>query len=611
MENATFRAVSPKDGELMDAPDWFTTLIQDVMTTKSESLQTAFADNPVIAEGERNATLTRIAGRLRGQGASEPDIVKALMQVNLERCKPPLTREEVEQIATSVARYEPESESATKTFAFTDLGNAERLVARYGDTIRYCGAWKKWLIWDGKRWVKDEKQMIRLMAYQTVRSMYREAATVDDTALREKLAKHALGSESEHRINAMISMARALPGIPVTPKELDTNQWFLNVANGTVDLRTGALIPHNPKNLLSKLANIPYDPHAECPVWLSFLNRIMDGNEGLVRFLQKAIGYALTGDVREQVIFFCYGNTGKNGKSTFLNTIKSLLGDYSQGMQPETLMAKQGHRVNNDIARLQGVRFVAAIEGEEGQRLSESLVKQMTGGDIITARFLHQEFFEFEPTHKIFFGTNHKPVIRGTDDAIWRRIRLIPFGVTIPESERDNELPEKLRHELPGILRWALEGCRLWQQEGLGVPPEVENAVNEYRSEMDVFAKFILDCCVQHPQAKVASSSLYEAYTSWCDDNGERPLSQRMFGMKLAERGFQQSRTSIARMWVGVGLRSNMTQVTHNDAKNNNRSNVTPLRRDFETSASPSVIVSSPPPTTPTGENDEWEEGIL
>lgn len=224
-----------------------------------------------------------------------------------------------------------------------------------------------------------------------------------------------------------------------------------------------------------------------------------------------------------------------------------------------------------------GARYVAAVEGDEGQRLSEALVKQMTGGDLITARFLYQEQFDFFPTHKIFFGTNHRPLIRGTDDAIWRRIKLIPFQVTIPESERDNRLPEKLRTEFPGILRWAVEGCMLWQQEELGQPPEVEDAVKEYRTEMDVLAKFLTDCCVVNPTAKVSSASLYETYNAWCDENGERALSQRALGMKLGERGFGKSHTTNSRYWMGIGLLAKEVPDSHTEVRN-----VVPFKRSSE-----------------------------
>jgi putative DNA primase/helicase len=556
--------INPRQAGLAEIPHWLAQLLQEAMVRMERSRSVPVTEHQgVIPEGERNVTLTRIAGSLRRRGLSEEEILEELRKINLQRCKPPLPNEEVAGIARSIARYAPGSTKPQEqthppqapAFALTDLGNAERLVHRHGNDIRYDSKSKQWLVWDGKRWVKDGELLVRSKAYETVRSIYAEAEQCRDEKLRRELARHAKASESQHRIKAMVTLAQALPGIAVTTEQYDQDPWLLNVANGTIDLRTGELRPHKRSDYLTKLANVVYDPKAQCPTWERFLHRIMAGNERMIRYLQKAVGYSLTGDVSEQVIFFLHGHTGANGKSTFLSTIKHLLGDYAQGMQPETLMVKQHRSINNDIARLVGVRFVAAVEGDEGGRLSEALVKQMTGGDTITARFLYHEAFDFQPTHKIWFSTNHQPLIRGTDDAIWRRIRLIPFEVLIPEAERDPHLAEKLRAEFSGILRWAVEGCLLWQREGLGMPPEVQAATNEYRTDMDAVGRFLAECCIERPDAKVAAASLYAAYTQWCEQTGERPLSQRMLGRKLAERGYQPIRTSAVRMWQGIGLR--------------------------------------------------------
>jgi putative DNA primase/helicase len=265
------------------------------------------------------------------------------------------------------------------------------------------------------------------------------------------------------------------------------------------------------------------------------------------------VGYSLTGDTREQVLFLLHGS-GANGKSTFLEVIQALLGEYALQTPAETLVQKQGEGIPNDVARLKGARFVAASETEEGKRLAEGMVKKMTGGDVLTARFLHQEYFEFKPEFKLFLATNHKPLIRGTDHAIWRRIRLIPFQVQIPDAEKDKALPEKLKAERSGILTWALEGCRSWQQEGLSTPAEVLQATEAYRDEMDILKDFLESCCIEKAEAEAKVSDLYAAYVAWCEANGERPLTQRAFGMKLSERGLGQRRTKVARYWVGIGL---------------------------------------------------------
>ncbi len=383
--------VTPADADLAEVPLWLVELLRETMQSRQIASKKGrpIANDP-IPDGMRNATLTRIAGERRRKGKPESQIFNLLLEVNRDRCVPPLPDEEVRQIAHSVGKYAPKSKVGkpslvsnvtTPIYRLTDLGNAERLVERHGQDIRYCVAWRQWLVWDEKRWVKDTKKEISRRAFETVRSIYDEAAKCADDAQRQALAKHAVASESEKRIKAMISLAQAQPGVAITPEEMDTDHWVLNVENGTLDMRTRVLSQHNHGDHLTKITHIAHDPEVGCPTWQKFLHRIMDGNTGLIYFLQKAVGYALTGDVSEQVIFFLYGSTGKNGKSTFLNTIKDLLGDYARNMQPDTLMVKQTNRINNDVARLHGARFVAAVEGDEGQRLSEALVKQMTGGD--------------------------------------------------------------------------------------------------------------------------------------------------------------------------------------------------------------------------------------
>jgi putative DNA primase/helicase len=302
------------------------------------------------------------------------------------------------------------------------------------------------------------------------------------------------------------------------------------------------------------MAPVEYDPQAACPMWEAFLDRIMAGNQKLIRYLQKAAGYSLTGDVSEQAFFIPYGS-GANGKSVFLTTLLAVLGDYGIQAPPDLLMVKQGERHPTELADLKGARLVVAIESEEGKRLAESLVKQLTGGDKIKARRMREDFWGFDATHKLWLATNHKPIIRGSDYAIWRRIRLIPFNVTIPPEEQDKQLPAKLQQELPGILRWAVEGCLVWQREGLGEPPEVRAATESYRAEMDVIATFLNGCCIVNPLAKAKVKDLYQAYVEWCKENNEYPLSQRVLGTRLLERGFKQRKGAKGqRFWLGIGL---------------------------------------------------------
>jgi putative DNA primase/helicase len=419
----------------------------------------------------------------------------------------------------------------------TDSGNAKILVSVHGRDIRYCYDSAKWLVWDGKRWMEDGNGEIHRRAKDTAIKMLEHAAKVKNDDRRKAIVKHALRTQSERGLKAMIAVAQSEPGIFVQVDELDSDAWLLNTQNGTLDLKTGKLRAHKREDLITKIIPVRYDPKATCPIWNAFLKRIMDGNQDLIRFLQKAVGYSLTASASEQVMFIFLGG-GANGKSTFIKVILSLLGDYALQTPTETLVVKKGNGIPNDVARLKGARFVAAVEAENGKQLAEVLVKQLTGEDKITARFLYREFFQFEPTFKLFLAANHKPTIKGTEHAIWRRIKPVPFNVTIPAEERDKQLGEKLRKELPGILRWAVEGCLLWQKEGLGDPESVIEATNEYKSEMDVIGDFIAESCEVAPEAKTPSNDLYRRYINWCLERGEAYLKHKEFGQELTARGF-------------------------------------------------------------------------
>lgn len=441
------------------------------------------------------------------------------------------------------------------SYNLTDWGNAQRLVARHGQDLRYCHAWGCWFVWDGTRWVRDADAEVVRRAKDTVRTIYAEATACEDADRRKAIAAHAKSSESESRIRAMISLAESEPDIPVAPVALDRDPYLLNVANGTVDLLTGELRPHEAEDLITKLAAVEYEADAPCPEWERFLETVTNSKATLATYLQRSAGYALTGDTSEQVMYLLHG-TGANGKSTLLDTLRYVTGDYAMHTPTDTLMVKRGDAgVPNDLARLMGARFVSAVEAEDGKRLAESLVKQVTGGDPITARFMRAEWFEFTPTFKLFLAANHKPVIRGTDNAIWRRVQLIPFEVTIPEGARDKGLRDKLRAEASGILAWAVRGCLAWQRDGLQAPEEVQAATQIYRAEMDMLAGFIEDRCTTSTGARVPSKALYKAYTDWCEESGERPETQRRLAQRLSERGYVSRKSTGGMMtWFGIGL---------------------------------------------------------
>lgn len=436
----------------------------------------------------------------------------------------------------------------------TDMGNGQRLVKRHGADLRYCDRWKSWLVWDGRRFARDETGSVERRAKDTVRAIYAEAADAVADSERKSLARWAMRSEAAQRIREMVALARTEDGIAIMPDCLDRDPWLLTVANGAIDLRTGTLRPAQRSDDVTKLAPVTYDADATCPQWLTFLDRIMDGNDALIAFLQRAVGYALTGDVSEHCLFLLYG-TGRNGKTTFMETLAALLGDYAQTTPTETLLVRREGGIPNDLARLVGARLVSASESEDGKRLSEALIKQLTGGDTISARFLRAEFFDFRPTFKLFFRTNHKPIVRGTDEGIWSRLKLLPFEVQIPDAERDKSLPDRLRQELPGILNWALAGCLAWQQDGLGTPGDVTDATQAYRQEMDLLGSFLEESCVLGHQRHVSASDLYKAFSAWAESNGERPMAQRTLGLKLTERGFRVERgTGGQRRWTGLTL---------------------------------------------------------
>lgn len=442
-------------------------------------------------------------------------------------------------------------------FKLTELGNAERIVYEHGKDIKYCPE-REWLIWDNKRWVEDSKKHIETITAKTLRTIYKDADESSSEDVAKKLNEWAQKCERRSvRINSILD---ARPMVSVTNDELDKHPFLFNVRNGVIDLKTGKLINHDRDYLFTKIADIDYDKDAKCPNWNNFLESIFQDDQGnvdheLIRFMQKAIGYTLTGDISEQQMFFLFG-TGRNGKSTFINTIQRILGAYGKQTNSDTFIRKKNDSgINNDIARLDKARFVSAVESEEGQQLSESLVKQITGGERMMARFMRQEFFEFTPEFKVFFTTNHPPVIRGADEGIWRRICQIPFKVTIPKDKIDRRLPQKLEAEMPGILAWAVEGCLLWQREGLEQPQSIKKATQEYREDMDILGPFIAEKCVVDPSAKVEAKEMYADYKEYCIGNGEFELKNRAFYRMLESRGFKKARgTDNKNFFYGIGL---------------------------------------------------------
>lgn len=451
----------------------------------------------------------------------------------------------------------PIAPAEAESFHLTEQGNAERLVKLYGVDIHYSYVWNKWSNFDTIRWRVDITGQVVRHAKETIRSILKEASEEEDDVTRKALVNHARKSETARMIASMLTLAQSEPGISVHPNDFDRDPYLLNLTNGTFELRTNQLRPHDRADMITKLAPVAYNALAMAPAWQQFLERVVPDVD-VRQFLQRAAGYSITGDVSEQCLFFLYGS-GANGKSTFLNVLLDVLGDYANQAAPGLLIAKKVEGHPTDTAKLFGSRLVVTTEVEQGKQLAESLTKHLTGGDIISTRRMHEDFWDFKPTHHLWIAGNYKPKITGTDEAIWRRLYIIPFTETIPESERDLKLTDKLRAEAPGILRWLIDGCTTWQRDGLMAPPAVRAATKEYRSEQDVLATFIGDSCVEATHYKVAKGEFYRKFQMWCDDNGEKDAkaqTQRDVSRGMVARGYIDTfLTGGKRSWKGLQFR--------------------------------------------------------
>lgn len=433
----------------------------------------------------------------------------------------------------------------------TDLVTADLLIDRHGRNLRYVHPWGQWLTWETGHWQEDQEGRAAHLAKLVVRNLLAKTPDIEDDKERRARIKDIQEAERAGRIDGCLKLARVDPTITAQPEHFDQNPWAFNLQNGTIDLQTGELRKHRREQLLTKQAPVAHDPAAAAPAWEAFLERVLP-DPAVRLFLQRAVGYSLAGGNPAQILLILYG-AGANGKSTFLEVTRKLLGPYGQQAPPETFLAKHDG-IPNDVARLRGARFVAATEIGEGRRLNEPLIKRLTGGDTLVARYLRQEYFEFEPQFTPWLATNHKPEIRGTDEAIWRRIRLVPFTETIPPAERDENLKTKLAAELPGILNWALDGCAAWQADGLAEPEAVLAATAEYREDQDEIGAFLSDTCQVGMGQRCLAQPLYAAYREWSKANGLEALTAQSLGRRLSERGYQRTASRAGRGWLGVSV---------------------------------------------------------
>ncbi len=439
----------------------------------------------------------------------------------------------------------------------TDIANAIRFSKAHGTNVRWCEPWGKWLVWDGKRWKVDETKKVEQLAKQVASDVWKAVGVImpdADSTTGRWLTNFARHTASARGINNMLSLAKSEPGVSVLPDSLDRQPSLLNVLNGTLDLQAGKLRRHDRSDLLTKICPVPFDPDASCERWTRAVSTIFDDDCELIGFIQRLLGYALTGTVVEHLLPIFYGG-GSNGKGLFIETIMDVLGsDFACKINAEMLMSRPNDRHPTELADLHGKRLVVASETDDGRRLREGFVKEITGGDTLKARRMREDFWQFRPSHTLLLLTNQKPRVHGTDHGIWRRLVLIPFQQRFWDPDRgesgserlraDKHLRDHLAAEHPGILAWLVEGCLAWQNDGLGQSKVIANATSEYRESQDVLGAFIEDRCVEGAQSSVKASDLYGEYCRWCETTGERAMSQRTFGGVMCGRGIHRRKSN-------------------------------------------------------------------
>jgi putative DNA primase/helicase len=554
-------ADGPEDVPIPPCPEW---VVRELRDGKADaSRPTLPLDGArILREGERNNGLTRLAGKLRRQGLEQPEIEQALLAANECRCMPPLLDQEVRGIAQSVSRY-PTARIPTnldvRDFGLTDSGNAELLAARYGARLRYDHRDGQWYLWDGHYWTPDLDGSVVVLAQQAAR--WRGKAAFDlpaESDARTQQIKWAVKSEARNKLRDALALAQANRGLALTGMEWNADPMLLAVPNGVVDLETGKLRDGQPQDLINRCAGVPYAPDAQTFRWDTFLAEVFDGDDELVAFIQRSVGYSLTGDVREHRWFFLHGR-GANGKSVLLATLQHVLGGYALSLPFACFETRRGESIPHDLAKLPGRRLAVAAESADGSTFDAAKLKNITGGDRIAARHLYRTFFDFEPTHKLWLAANRKPRVKDTSAGFWRRVLLIPFNRQFTGRDADPELTTKLRAEAEGILAWAVRGAQEWQAMGLTPPATVSAAVQEYRRENDPLAAFLDARCVILPTAHAGATELYEEYRDWAEAEGvaERYIrSQNGLGRELGER-FTRHRTKHGTVYHGLGLKAN------------------------------------------------------
>lgn len=557
--------------------------------------------NPLVPRGPKDIIgrarkyIASFKPAIQGQGGSDqtfdaacalvkgfdlpPDVALSLLgEWNQTHCEPPWSEKELRHKIESADR-KPDSkprgyhlrdekerpvanDDGTPTFEFSDQGNGRRLAHLFGHKILYCKKYGDWMIYDGRRWALDDRYTIEKMAQQISYQILAEMPPTknEDTIKLFKQWSHA--TQATSKLEALLKAARSI--VPATPDEFNRNPWLLNCLNGTIRLPVGEMRPHDSFDRITKIAPVRFDPEADCPTWRRFLLDIFEDDADLVAYVQRAVGYATTGVNREPAFFILYG-TGRNGKTTFLNVIQAILGDYAAEVDSDLFVPRTQQNHPTGLTELEGRRFIATNETEENCQLDEPTVKKLTGKNPISARKMHQDYYTFLPTHHVFLATNHKPEVRGIDPAIWRRLKLIPFTACfdpeVPGGRKpDMELEDKLIAEAPGILNWMIEGCRAWAEHGLHEPPRVKAAVADYRRDSDILGWFLEEKTVcgaaAGPEPKVVFSVLYGDYKAWCGFNNINPIGIRRFANLLTDKGFKSHKSNSIVYRLGMRLKT-------------------------------------------------------
>lgn len=498
----------------------------------------------------RSSGLMRDKWDRRQSGSSYGAIV---LNKAIRECKEVYTPHQEDDYSVTIGAS---TKKIKKSYTLDDTGNAERFLDIFGKELRYNYTNRQWMYYDGRRWCDDTTNRVKAYADKFIIEMNKQLlkdCNPDDSDMLKAIQKHIKNARSSKGKAAFIKEAEHMS--PLENNDLDKDTFIFNTPNGVLDMKSGEFLQHDSDMFLSKISYTEYTDKTDCPQWHDFLNVIFKGDKELIRYIQKAVGYSLSGSTAEQVAFFLYG-TGGNGKGVFIETIAHIAGSYSSNIQADSLMVKSSAasgQANSDIARLVGARFVTSSEPNEGVKLNEGLIKQLTGEDRVTARRLYGNEFEFRPQFKIWLSTNHKPIIRGTDNGIWRRMRLIPFEVQIPEEKQDRNLKYKLLKETPGILKWAIDGFLMYLKEGLKVPNCIKQATAEYRNEMDVVTAFLDSCTEVKPMGEVTASGLYRAYNEWAKENNEYIMSNRKFGAEVSKK-YDKVRKSQGQVYTGLQL---------------------------------------------------------